>query len=50
MELFRELNDSGLTVVVVTHERDVGRYADGVVTLVDGRVSADQLRPVGVDS
>ena len=38
MALFRELNDSGQTVVMVTHNPDNGRYADRTITLKDGRV------------
>jgi putative ABC transport system ATP-binding protein len=41
LELFDELNADGRTVIVVTHERDIGQYADRLVTLVDGRVAAD---------
>jgi putative ABC transport system ATP-binding protein len=41
LELFDELNADGRTVVVVTHERDIGQYADRLVTLVDGRIAAD---------
>jgi putative ABC transport system ATP-binding protein len=36
--LLGELAREGKTVVVVTHERDVTRVADRVVTLADGRV------------
>jgi putative ABC transport system ATP-binding protein len=39
LELFDRLAAEGKTVLMVTHERDVSRYADQVVTLVDGRVS-----------
>ena len=41
LELFEELNADGRTVVIVTHERDIGQYADRLLTLVDGRVAAD---------
>jgi putative ABC transport system ATP-binding protein len=36
LKLFARLADEGKTVVVVTHERDVRRFAARVVTLVDG--------------
>jgi putative ABC transport system ATP-binding protein len=39
LELFGALASDGKTVLMVTHERDVSRYADQVVTLVDGRIS-----------
>ena len=38
MALFRELNNSGQTVVMVTHNPDNGRYADRTITLKDGMV------------
>ena len=38
MALFRELNDAGQTVVMVTHNPDNGRYADRTITLRDGMV------------
>jgi len=38
MSLFRELNDAGQTVVMVTHNPDNGRYADRTITLRDGMV------------
>ncbi|HEX9868563.1 MAG TPA: ABC transporter ATP-binding protein [Candidatus Tectomicrobia bacterium] len=39
LELFAKLNAEGRTVIVVTHERDISRYTDRQVTLVDGRVA-----------
>ena len=42
MDLFTELNrEQGLTVVIVTHEADVARYARRLVRFVDGRVVYD---------
>jgi len=38
MALFRELNEAGQTVVMVTHNPDNGRYADRTITLRDGLV------------
>ena len=50
LELFGGLSADGQTVLMVTHERDVSRYADQTVTLVDGRISgvrgtADRVLP-----
>jgi putative ABC transport system ATP-binding protein len=39
MALFRELNDAGQTVVMVTHNPDNGRYADRTINLKDGMVT-----------
>jgi putative ABC transport system ATP-binding protein len=44
-ELLRELNQSGQTLVVVTHDPAVARHsATRLITLRDGRVEAGVLR------
>ena len=42
MGLLQELNRTGITVVLVTHEPDVAGYADRRVTFVDGRIVQDE--------
>jgi putative ABC transport system ATP-binding protein len=42
MALFQELGDSGITVVLVTHESDIATYARRVIVLKDGLVQSDQ--------
>lgn len=39
MALFRELNDSGQTVVMVTHNPENGAYSDRTINLKDGMVT-----------
>lgn len=39
LDLFAELNKSGLTVVMITHEADVAARADRQVRIVDGRLT-----------
>jgi putative ABC transport system ATP-binding protein len=39
MALFQELNDSGHTIIVVTHEEEVAAYAKKVLHLQDGKFS-----------
>jgi len=41
LELFGKLNADGRTIIVVTHERDINRYASRQITLADGRVTDD---------
>jgi len=42
LELFRRLNtEQGISVLLVTHDAEVARYADRVVRLVDGRIVGD---------
>jgi putative ABC transport system ATP-binding protein len=38
LDLLDELNDEGLTLIVVTHDAAVARRADRILVLVDGRV------------
>jgi putative ABC transport system ATP-binding protein len=39
--LFQELNREGVTVVLVTHDADVGRHARRIVRFKDGRILED---------
>jgi putative ABC transport system ATP-binding protein len=41
MTVFQELNDAGITIVMVTHEPDIARYARRVVVMRDGRITRD---------
>jgi putative ABC transport system ATP-binding protein len=41
MGLFAALNAEGRTVVLITHEEEVARFATGVVRLRDGRIQSD---------
>jgi putative ABC transport system ATP-binding protein len=41
MALFQELNEAGITIVMVTHEPDIARYAKRVVVMRDGRITRD---------
>ena len=42
MGVFQKLNDSGITIVMVTHELDVARYTKRMVILRDGRILSDE--------
>jgi len=42
MGLFEELKSSGVTLVVVTHDRNVATHADRTVEIRDGKVFADR--------
>jgi len=38
MDIFQRLNESGITVVLVTHENDIAQYANKNVVFHDGRI------------
>ena len=42
MALFQQLNDQGITIVVVTHEPDVAVYATRIVQMRDGQILSDK--------
>jgi len=42
MTLFQDLNDQGITIVMVTHELDIARYCRRIIRMRDGRVIADE--------
>jgi putative ABC transport system ATP-binding protein len=41
MEIFQNLNDKGLTIVVVTHEHDIAQFAKRVLIFRDGKIRSD---------
>ncbi len=42
MTLFQDLNNQGITIVIVTHEADIARYCKRIIRMRDGRVIADE--------
>lgn len=41
MDIFQRLNDSGMTIVMVTHELDIARYTRRNIVMRDGQIIAD---------
>ncbi len=42
MALFQELHQSGITIVLVTHEPEIAVYAGRIIRFLDGRIVADE--------
>jgi putative ABC transport system ATP-binding protein len=47
LRLLEQRNATGITLIVVTHNPDIGGRAHRLVRLVDGRVESDERRPPG---
>jgi len=43
MGLFQELNDAGITIVMVTHELEVAAYCKRIIVMRDGHILSDTL-------
>jgi putative ABC transport system ATP-binding protein len=41
MQIFQELNEQGLTIVLVTHEPDIAQFAKRIVVFRDGKIRHD---------
>jgi putative ABC transport system ATP-binding protein len=44
MKLLGALNDAGRTVVIITHEEEIARFAKRVVRMRDGHIESDQVQ------
>jgi putative ABC transport system ATP-binding protein len=42
MNVLQDLNDRGLTIVMVTHEQDIAQFAKRVIVVRDGRIRKDE--------
>jgi len=47
MEIFQNLNDKGLTIVLVTHEHDIAQFAKRVLVFRDGKIRKDEPYSIG---
>ena len=41
MKILKDLNEQGRTIVVITHDEDIAKYAKRLVKIVDGKIIAD---------
>ncbi len=42
MRLFKELNEDGVTVIMITHDANIASHAKRVIKIFDGRISEDR--------
>lgn len=43
MELFKQLNDDGMTIIQVTHSEENAHYGDRIIKIVDGALESDEI-------
>ena len=43
MEIFQHLNESGITIIIVTHEPDIAEYTKRNVIFKEGKIKTDVL-------
>jgi putative ABC transport system ATP-binding protein len=43
MVIFQELHEKGITLVLVTHDPDIARHAERIISLKDGRILSDEI-------
>jgi putative ABC transport system ATP-binding protein len=48
MEIFGKIQQAGNTVVLVTHEEDIARYAHRIVRLRDGLIESDTVKELSM--
>ena len=45
MDLFNELHNQGVTIVMITHSDEIAAHADRIIRLVDGQITDDSADP-----
>ena len=43
LTIFQQLNDSGITIILVTHEKDIASFAKRIITFKDGAIIEDKF-------
>jgi len=44
MSIFSELHDQGRTIIIVTHDPEVAKYADRIIFVRDGRIEQEKVQ------
>ena len=43
MDLFKELNNQGQTIILITHEDNIAAQSNRIITIMDGLVKSDNI-------
>lgn len=49
MELFQQLNQEGVTIVMITHELEIAQHAQRIVTIRDGKLEHGSFSETGAE-
>ena len=44
MTLFKELNERGTTIIIVTHEHEIGQWCRRIIQIRDGTIQSDKVK------
>ncbi|MFH1429448.1 MAG: ABC transporter permease [Candidatus Margulisiibacteriota bacterium] len=44
LAILKQLNDAGITIIMVTHEQEMAQFAKRIVTMRDGVITSDETR------
>ena len=50
MDIFRQLSQEGMTIIMITHEREIAACADKICYIFDGQLSDTDQRKKGGQS
>jgi macrolide transport system ATP-binding/permease protein len=45
MQILVELNRAGITIILVTHEQEIGEWGNRIIRVLDGKIQSDQTNP-----
>lgn len=46
LALFEQLHKEGITVILVTHDREIGEHAQRIISLKDGQIASEEIRGI----
>ena len=45
MNIFKELNNNGQTIILITHEDSIAKQSNRIITIMDGLIKSDSKQP-----
>ena len=42
MKILNDLNSNGITIILVTHEKDIAEYGSRIIKMKDGKIIEDK--------